>query len=298
MREYTHAPITVLCRLLGVSRQAFYQYWYNQSMHGYEYQIVIDLVRQLRMDHPAIGTRKLYLMITPHLRAHQIKLGRDKFYGLLAERGLLLRKRKRATRTTFSDHPFRKYQNLIVGRRIEGPNEVWVSDITYWKVADRFWYLTFITDAYSRKIVGHKLSANLESRSSLEALRMAISSLEQPAVGLVHHSDRGIQYCTHEYIRMLNEHQIQISMTQSGDPLENPQAERVNGIIKNEYLRHFKLKGFNHAQKIVDRVIYRYNNERPHMSCNMMVPENIHASTQSLLGKYNMSSYSRNNRYM
>ncbi len=298
MREYTHAPVSVFCRLLGVSRQAFYQYWNNQSTQGYEYQIIIDLVRQIRTDHPAIGTRKLYLMIAPHLRAHQIKLGRDKFYGLLSENGMLLRKRRRAIRTTYSNHPFRKYQNLIVGRLIEHPNQVWVSDITYWKVGDRFWYLTFITDAYSRKIVGYKLSTNLESRSSLEALKMAINSMEQPLAGLIHHSDRGIQYCTYEYIRMLNENQIQISMTQSGDPLENPQAERVNGIIKNEYLRHFKLKDFKHAQRVVDQVIYRYNNQRPHMSCNMMVPETIHESGQSILGKYNMSSYSRNNEYV
>ena len=203
MRENTHMPLHTLCRLFGTSRQAFYQHWKHQSAQGYEQQLVVQLVKQIRVKHPTIGTRKLYLMIRDELRSHHIKMGRDKLYNLLGNEGLLLRKRRRRIRTTHSGHPFRKYPNLIIGMPMDRANQIWVSDITYWKVKDTFWYLTFITDAYSKKIVGYKLATNLEARNSLKALKMAITNSKSSLEGLIHHSDRGIQYCTHEYTRML-----------------------------------------------------------------------------------------------
>lgn len=256
------------------------------------------MVKKIRLDHPAIGTRKLYDMISHDLVSHSIKMGRDKLYDIMASEGILLRKRRWRVKTTHSDHPFRKYPNLIVGMTIERPNQLWVSDITYWKIQNRFWYLTFITDAYSKKIVGYKLAKNLEARNNVMALGMALSNSKGLLSGLVHHSDRGIQYCTHEYTRMLRANGIQISMTQSGDPLENPIAERINGIIKNEYLNHYKVNDFKEAEVLVASVVERYNTERPHLSCNLHVPQTIHSSERSMLGKYNLSTYSRNKKYV
>jgi transposase InsO family protein len=238
-------------------------------------------------------------MIGKELQAHRIKMGRDKLYELLSNHGLLLRRRRKRIRTTNSDHPFRKYPNLIIGAIIDHPKQVWVSDITYWKVNDSFLYLSLITDVYSKKIVGYKLSKTLEARSSLAALKMAIKiSNKSNLAGLIHHSDRGIQYCTHEYTQMLTAYQIQISMTQSGDPLENPIAERLNGIIKNEYLSHYHPIDFTEAEVLVASVVDRYNMQRPHLSCNLEVPETIHNSNRSLLGKHNLSTYPRNKQYV
>jgi putative transposase len=288
----------VLSRSLGVTRQAYYQHWKHQTVQGYEQQVVVQLVKKIRLEHPAIGTRKLHEMINRDLVSHSIKMGRDKLYDVMASEGLLLRKRRWRVQTTHSNHPYNKYPNLIIGMPLERPNQLWVSDITYWKVQNRFWYLTFITDAYSKKIVGYKLARNLEAINNVMALGMAISNSRGSLAGLVHHSDRGIQYCTHEYTRMLRANGIHISMTQSGDPLENPIAERINGIIKNEYLNHYTVNDFKEAEVLVASVVERYNTERPHLSCNLKVPQAIHSSETSLLGKYNLSTYSRNKEYV
>lgn len=245
-----------------------------------------------------IGTRKLHLMIREELKSHQIKMGRDKLYSLLSDGGFLLRKRQKKIRTTNSSHPFRKYPNLVAGLTISGPNQVWVSDITYWKVKDQFLYITLITDAYSKKVVGYSIASNLEASSSLVALKMALDSAQEPLNNLVHHSDRGIQYCTHEYTRMLTTHGIRISMNQTGDPRENPIAERINGTIKNEYLTLYPVNNFLEAKQLLSSVVARYNCKRPHLSCHLHLPEVVHTSVQPLLGKYNLSTYIRNKSNM
>ena len=298
MKEKVTATTSQLCRLFGVSRQSFYQYWKNQVLQSNEQQIVLDLVRQIRKDHPVIGTRKLYLMIKQELENHQIKMGRDKLYDLLAETGLLLRKRRRRVRTTYSNHRFRKYPNLIVGLTLSRPNQVWVSDITYWRIKNKFWYISLITDAYSKKVVGYKVATNLKVVHTLEALKKAVQSVHSPGGELIHHSDRGFQYCAYEYTDLLKAKGISISMTQNGDPLENPIAERINGILKQEYLNHFPVNSIDQAEMLLEQVVNRYNSERPHMSCKLMVPDRIHYSKRSLLGKYNLSTYTRNKKYV
>jgi len=290
VKEKTATTTSQLCRLFGVSRQSFYQYWQNQALQSNEQQIVLDLVRQIRKDHPVIGTRKLYLMIKQELESHHIKMGRDKLYDLLAETGLLLRKRRRRVRTTFSNHRFRKYPNLIVGLTLSRPNQLWVSDITYWRIKNKFWYISLITDAYSKKVVGYKVATNLKVIQTMAALKKAVQKVNSPIGGLIHHSDRGFQYCAYEYTDLLKANGISISMTQNGDPLENPIAERINGILKQEYLNHFPVNNIDQAEILLEQVVNRYNCERPHMSCKLMVPDKIHYSKQPLLGKYNLST--------
>lgn len=216
-------------------------------------------------------------MLQERLCQHHIKLGRDAMFDLLRQEGLLMRKRRRrAAITTWSGHPYRKYPNLIKGLQVDAPNKIWVSDITYLKTKSGFVYISLITDVYSSKIVGYDLAANLEAVNSLNALRMAITENIGTLDGLIHHSDRGLQYCSHEYIKLLNTRGIRISMTQSGDPLENAKAERINGIIKNEYLNTQTITGLQHAKQMLPVAITAYNQGRPHLSCNMLTPQQIH----------------------
>jgi len=298
MKVKVNTTISRLCGLFGVSRQSFYQYWAKQDYQAHEQRIVLDLVRKIRKSHPVIGTRKLHLMIQDELKSHQVKMGRDKLYDLLAANGLLLRRKKRRVRTTFSTHRFRKYPNLITGLTVTKPNQVWASDITYWRVKESFLYLFFITDVYSRKIVGYQVADNLRTINSIEALTTALQKVRGPFEGLIHHSDRGFQYCSDHYTDILKTSGIRISMTQSGDPLENPIAERINGIVKNEYLNHFPVNNLKDAKQLLDHVVLRYNKERPHNGCFNMVPDKVHEANTSTLGKYKLSSYTRNKEYV
>lgn len=293
MKVKVNTTISRLCGLFGVSRQSFYQYWAKQDCQANEQRIVVDLVSKIRKRHPVIGTRKLHLMIQDELKRHQIKMGRDKLYELLAVNGLLLRRRKRRIRTTFSNHRFRKYPNLITGFTVTKPNQIWVSDITYWRVKESFLYLNFITDVYSRKIVGHQVADNLRTINSVEALKTALQKVRGPFESLIHHSDRGFQYCSDHYTDVLKSNRIRISMTQSGDPLENPIAERINGIVKNEYLNHFPVHNLKDAKQLLDLVVHRYNKERPHNGCINRVPDKVYEANTSTLGKYKLSSYTR-----
>lgn len=207
---------------------------------------------------------------------HQIKMGRDALFDVLASNGLLVKRRKRRVFTTQSFHWLRKYSNLIRDYNPEEPNRIWVSDITYWKIGSGFIYISFITDAYSHKIVGYHVADTLEAIETLKALRMALSTLRRTPIGLIHHSDRGIQYCSSNYVNLLLQHKIRISMTESSDPLENPIAERVNGIIKNEYLDCYQVESLPEARELLDQVIILYNDERPHMSIGNLTPVKVH----------------------
>jgi transposase InsO family protein len=178
--------------------------------------------------------------------------------------------------TTQSQHWLRKYPNLIKGIRIRGINQLWVSDITYVRKVNGFLYLSLITDAYSRKVVGYHIAESLEAVNTLQALQMALRLNKRSLNSLIHHSDRGIQYCSAAYIKLLKTNHINISMTQSGDPLENALAERMNGIIKNEYLFNKKIRNVNQARTLLTQAIDAYNNERPHISINMYTPNKIH----------------------
>lgn len=234
---------------------------------------------QIRRFHARIGVRKLYYMLEPFLLEHQIKMGRDALYDLLSANLMLVRRRIRKIQTTQSHHWLRKFPNLIKDFVPTAPNQLWVSDITYWKIETMNLYISFITDAYSHKIVGYHVGKTLESVETLQALKMALPdflrSPESP-FELIHHSDRGVQYCQRDYVNLLQEYKIRISMTQSGDPLDNPIAERINGIIKEEYLQDYTVDNLEDARKVLAFVVRLYNDERPHNSIGNLSPGYVH----------------------
>jgi putative transposase len=279
--------------LLGITRQAFYQHFWHVSDVSTSDQLVLQQVAQIRKLHPVIGGRKLYYLLQPFLLEHQIKIGRDALFDLLSAHKLLVRKRRRRVNTTLSHHWLRKYPNLIKQWRPSKANQLWVSDITYIRVKGGFLYLSLLTDAYSHKIMGYAVANNLESINTTNALKMALTNLTETPSALIHHSDRGIQYCSSEYVSLLNGHNIRISMSENGDPLENAVAERINGILKHEYITHYSLKDLRHAQELVADVIDRYNSLRPHESINLMTPEKAHES-ESVINK----SWSRKRKFI
>lgn len=278
--------------LLGNSRQAYYQGVKYQQKEAYQDDMIIEEVLRYRKDQKRLGTRKLLEEMEIFLASHCFKIGRDAMFSLLDERGLLVRKRKRrGPQTTFSRHRFKKYPNLIRGFIPIGPNQLWVSDITYIHVGDGFAYLSLITDAYSRKIVGFYLSEDLTAEGPLAALNMALES-NPIRPDLIHHSDRGVQYCCDKYVKLLNKHVVKISMTENGDPLENAIAERVNGILKDELLEVcYSL--FTEAKDDIAKAISTYNHLRPHGSIDNHKPVDAH-KMNGLIKQRWVNYYQRN----
>ena len=264
-----------MCLLFGVSRQAYYQHYWQEEQKSFEETLIVKEVMRIRQSHRRLGGRKLYEMLEPFMLEHQIKMGRDALFDVLASNRLLIKKRKRKVHTTQSFHWLRKYPNLIRDFKPHRPNQLWVSDITYWKIGEDFLYISFVTDAYSKMIVGYHVAETLESIETLKALQMAISYATSTS-DLIHHSDRGIQYCSSNYVKVLQDNGIAISMTESGDPLENPIAERVNGIIKEEYLEAYQVNDLNRAKQLLKKVVELYNDERPHMSIGNLTPNKVH----------------------
>lgn len=233
-----------------------------------------------------MGTRKLHLNITPLLQEHGIQIGRDYLFDLLQRHKLLIRRRKRKVITTDSRHWMRKYSNLTIDLRCERPEQLWVSDITYIRMGNQWGYLSLITDAYSRKIMGYSLRMDLSAQGCIDALQMALTSRLYPKRALIHHSDRGSQYCSADYVRILKEHDIAISMTENGDPYENALAERVNGILKTEFNLYSSSGGFDHTCELVKNSITAYNEHRPHSSCDMLTPAQAHLRQGTLKKKW------------
>ena len=277
------------CCLLGVTRQAYYQHFWETEAIGFEQEIVLNEVRKIRATHPVIGGKKLYVLLQSFLLEHQIKMGRDALFDLLAAHYLLVRKKKRRVFTTQSFHWLRKYPNCIREIVPIKVNEIWVSDITYYRTKKGFVYISFITDACSKKIVGYHAADTLETVHTLSALQMAIKENGQSLKGLIHHSDRGVQYCSYDYVKLLQDNNIIISMTENGDPLENAIAERVNGIMKQEYLEHHMLNNKEEVMELLTTSVNVYNKLRPHMSCNMLTPETVHQN--SIAVQRNWKSY-------
>lgn len=273
---YPNMSLESLCGLFGLTRQAYYQHLYRGVDCTIEQEFVIKRVLEIRKEHGRMGGRKLYLKLNSFFTDHQIKMGRDAFFRLLAANHLLIKKRKRNVYTTNSFHWLRKYPNLIKDFQPIYPNQLWVSDITHWKYSPGFLYISLITDAYSRMIVGYHIATTLESIETIQALVMAISTLSELPENLIHHSDRGAQYCSGIYVELLNSVGIGISMTENGDPLENAIAERVNGILKEEYLWDQQASSIKEAKVILDRAIALYNFDRPHMSISNMTPNEVH----------------------
>ncbi|NNF86875.1 MAG: IS3 family transposase [Winogradskyella sp.] len=270
-----------LCGLFGISRQAYYNNKKRSTKKLLETDQVLKRIREIRLVHPRMGCRKIYDMIKVELHAADIKLGRDKLFDLLAENHMLIRNRRRRVWTTNSYHSFRKYKNLIKEFVPYQANQLWVSDITYIKNNEEFKYLFLITDAYSKKVVGYKFAQSLETEHAISSLKQALESTNQTE-GLIHHSDRGIQYCSYNYVNLLQDYGIKISMTENSDPRENSIAERVNGILKQEYIEPLKKNKKMGLGEIIDTAIYRYNGLRPHMSCDMNTPIAAHKMNGSL----------------
>lgn len=225
---------------------------------------------------PRIGTRKVYYLIKEDLRQQGLKFGRDKLFELMRLYGLQIRPRRRYTQTTMSKHWLRKWPNLIKSKRANHQDEVWVSDITYIKTEQGNCYLNMITDAYSRKIMGYALADNMETESMIKALNMAIAQRENPLVSTIHHSDRGLQYCSKEYASMTAKNNIRLSMTENGDPYENALAERMNRTIKEEFGMDRKMKNKQQVQKLVEESIFLYNYKRPHLALRMKTPDQVY----------------------
>ncbi|MBX0332763.1 IS3 family transposase [Pontibacter sp. HSC-14F20] len=274
LRQKEQISLSVACRLLGFSRQAYYQ---RQARVLEQKQIadqLVELAEQIRMQMPRLGTRKLY-----HLLQEQLQVGRDKLFTILRERGLLIKPRKSYHKTTDSKHWMKKHRNLVEGLKIERPEQVWAADITYIPTREGHSYLSLVTDAYSKKIMGYHLSEDLRAEGPLQALRMAVGKRKY-GFHLIHHSDRGLPYCAAEYQQLLEKAQIRPSMTEKYDPYQNAVAERVNGILKDEFALE---RGFAHhleAVAVIRESVGIYNRLRPHLSCHFLTPEQMHAQQE------------------
>lgn len=268
-----------------MSRQAFYDARKQEQKTSIAQMIVLCLVREIRSIMPMIGTRKLVQQLGEPLKEHGIKMGRDLLFELLRFHGLLVRRRRRMVKTTDSSHWLKRYPNLIIGLELNESEQLWVSDITYIRTLQGFSYLSLITDAFSRKVVGHCLYPTLEAVGCLEALDIALQTRKKDCK-LIHHSDRGIQYCSSAYVEILNAHKVDISMTQSGSPYENALAERMNGILKNEFYPKRIYQNHREAKKVLGSNILIYNNKRPHLSLDYLTPAVAHDITGPINKKW------------
>jgi len=274
--NYPKVSLVRFCRLLGFTRQSYYKHYWSEEEYSIEEELVLKEVRTIRNQMPVIGTRKLFVMLQSFLLEHQVKMGRDALFNLLAHNKLLVSRRRYRITTTQSNHWLRKYPNLIKDVQIVKANQVWVADITYYKTQAGFVYISLITDAYSHKIMGYHVADNLSAINCMKALKMALSNKDNCYVNLTHHSDRGLQYCSIEYVSLLQEKKIKISMTESGDPRDNAIAERVNGILKEEFLKHWEVKDHKDASLALENAVHIYNELRPHFSCSLFTPEVVH----------------------
>jgi len=236
--------------------------------------MMLEQIGRIRKLQPRCGGRKLYVELQGFFKQNNIIIGRDKFFDMLRKNKLLVRKHKRNVYTTMSKHHFRRYPNLVKDFVPQKAHELWVADITYIPLKNRFAYLFLITDAYSRKIVGFHVSDDMKVSSATLALKKALAQKPVETI-VIHHSDRGIQYCSTAYVQLLQENNAHISMTQSGDPLENAIAERVNGILKTELISHY-YDTIDNASKHIARCITIYNYRRRHSSLNWQIPHEVH----------------------
>lgn len=271
------------CRLLGVTRQSYYRHQQDNERKSVEHEIILQLVREVREKLPKAGGRMLYIKLKDDLTKMGIKLGRDGLFDLLKTNNMLIKRRKRRVWTTDSNHGLKIYPNLIREMDINRPNQVWVSDITYLRVGEEFIYICLVTDAYSKKILGYNAAETLEGVNALRALKMAIAQAPFPLRQLIHHSDRGIQYCSKKYTTMLKRNHFRISMTARGNPLENPVAERINGTIKNDFIYHYKVQNLIEAKEALQKAVRIYNTDRPHSSIENLTPDQAHQKKEGNL---------------
>jgi transposase InsO family protein len=267
------------CKLLGITRQAVYQREKRAERRIIELSPVKDMVMELRRFMPRLGGRKLYFLLKPKLDEQGIKLGRDGFFDYLRAHRLLVQPVKRYTKTTHSKHWMKKHPNLMESQKINRAEQAFVSDITYVETDEGVHYLSLVTDAYSRKIMGHEVSNDMRAETVVKALRRAAKQ-RKTRRSLIHHSDRGLQYCAAIYQQELQRHSITPSMTDGYDCYQNALAERVNGILKQEFLL-YKCRTLKELKSLVQESVDIYNRLRPHLSLGMRTPEEVHEKATS-----------------
>ena len=268
--------IVRLCDLSGLSRQAYYKGKKQRRGKAVDARLVVEEVKMKRRKHPRMGTRKLHHELHAIWEAFGIKIGRDRLFDILRSEDLLVEPKRRWVQTTDSRHCLPLYRNLLPDRQPTAPHHALVADITYLRTDEGWLYLSLITDLFSRKIVGWNLADNLNASESIKALRMAMKQV--PANRWpIHHSDRGCQYCCHEYTKILHDKHWSISMTEINHCAENSNAERVNGILKNEYNLDLEFRNRAQAMQAVEEAICLYNEERPHNSLEKRKPAEVHA---------------------
>ena len=278
--------------MFGINRQIYYRSTKRSRTSKNKAEQVVELVENIRMKMPKIGGRKLYFMLNEPLKT--LKIGRDKFFNILKANHLLITPKRSYHITTNSHHRFRKHKNLVLDYQITKPNQVWVADITYIGNRKNPSYLSLITDAYSKKIVGHHVAENLTTEGSLLALKKAVNHTNLKEKSIIHHSDRGLQYCSDEYQKILEKNNISCSMTQNSDPYENAVAERINGILKQEFdIDKFDVET-KIKRKIVDESIKIYNELRPHFSNHYLTPNQMHKQEKLKIKTYKNKHQSKN----
>ena len=279
---YKDTGLGVLCKLVGKTRQAFYEGKWREEKNQFEDAIIVDLVKTERKVAKRVGGKKLFLILKAELLGHKISIGRDKFLDVLRDNDLLVKRRRKRIQTTMSRHRLRKYPNLTKDLKIDRSEQLWVSDITYLSVEGGHCYLILITDAYSRKVVGYNFGRKMDTSFCILALEKALANRSYAFRKLMHHSDRGLQYCSKAYIEILEKKGIGISMTENGDPLENALAERMNGIFKDNFALDIPFLSFEIAQQTIEKAIEYYNNRLPHSSVDMLTPSEAHHKTGKL----------------
>lgn len=269
--ERGHHKVKDVCDYFGISKQGYYKGQKVKMKQEFDKEIIIEMVMEVRRKLPKTGGKKLYRMLKKDLILHDIGIGRDKFFDLLRENKLMVERERQYVKTTNSRHRFYIYENLIKGLNINRKNQVLVSDITYIRINKGFCYLSLITDLYSRKILGFDLNISLGIEGALKALKKALKCIKGTE-GMIHHSDRGVQYCSYPYTDMLKAHKINISMGEAGNPYDNAVAERVNGILKYEFALNAVFANKEHAEKAVEEAIQHYNEIRLHTSIGYKTP--------------------------
>jgi transposase InsO family protein len=273
--------------LFGCSRQAYYRRLKKENQMQFKSKSVVALVQEVRHILPRVGTRKLYHMLYKPLQ--ELGVGRDALFAIMKANHLDIKPKRQYRTTTNSHHRFRKHKNLIKDLEITQPEQVWVSDITYIGCRTQPMYLSLITDAYSKKIVGYNVSESLAVDSSIRALKMAIKDRCYKHHDLIHHSDRGLQYCSSDYQFVLNKYHIRPSMTESYDPYSNAVAERINGILKDEFMIEQVNLDKSMMQLYIKDCVKRYNMVRPHYSCDLLTPDEMHMQNNIKMKTYKKS---------
>ena len=258
-----------------MSRQNYYKQRRQRRRESVAELLILELVSRERAVQPMLGGRKLRHLVGPELASAGVSIGRDRFFRLLDDNDLLIERKSRSCQTTNSWHGFGVYPNLLKDRELTGPNQAWVSDITYLRTREGFVYLALVMDAWSRAIVGYDCSDSLEAEGVLRALRMALSH-RPSGVRPLHHSDRGSQYCCGEYVKLLKRSRMSISMTEKNHCYENSQAERLNGILKQEYGLGGEFVTKQQAYEAVREATWLYNHRRPHESLGYEFPMMVH----------------------